>query len=119
MADEGQMCYVCNHETCWEELCSLHDSDNWVYIEQSEFSRRMEETAQALEGKAIEWGFDPAVALQWLSDNEASWNELMSAQEEERLANAKADIQEATDYVNNVLNNMIVDLNAAVDANQA
>lgn len=75
--------------------------------------------AAELEGKAIEYGYDPEVVQAWLEDNEASWEELQQRQDLENAQKAQRDIAEAADYVKGILDNMMADLQAARDAEVA
>lgn len=65
---------------------------------------------EKIESAFVSYGYDPDVVQTWLQDQSASWQDIQQAQDEEAAAMAKADIAEAADYVNNILNNMVTDL---------
>ena len=80
---------------------------------------KLEVAMSEIEGKAIEFGYDPAVVKAWLESKSASWEELSKAQDQENVEKAQVDIQQAADYVKGIFDNFAIDLRSRQVEGQA
>ena len=69
-----------------------------------------EQAAQQIRDAFASWGWDSDVAGSWLEETGASWEELMRRQDQEQTEQFQSDLQEASDYLKPILDNMVADL---------
>ena len=85
----------------------MQDTYNESDYDSEDSSDGFEVVMDKIESAAVSYGYDSEVVQAWLQDKGTSWKELQQSHDVESIAQKKADVAEAADYIKGILDNMV------------